>query len=93
MAKLPVLNRLLGTLDFRKKHNRAALSIQAIDLLRRELVAQGMQPEDIAQKLNALCSEGSLELDTLADMATALNKRFVLTLVEDRHAARADTEG
>ena len=31
-------------------------------------------------------SEKNLELNTIADIATALNKRFVLELVDDRHA-------
>lgn len=93
--KKGVLNRMLEKFAYRIKFNRTALSIQAVDLLRHEIEQQCLKQVDIANKLDmqpsALSrvlntSEKNLELNTIADIATALNKRFVLELVDDRHA-------
>lgn len=96
--KKGVLNRMLEKFAYRIKFNRADLSIQAVDLLRNEIEQQCQKQVDIAAKLDmkpsALSrvlntSEKNLELNTIADIATALNKRFVLELVDDRHAVTA----
>ena len=96
--KKGVLNRMLEKFAYRIKFNRTALSIQAVDLLRHEIEQQCLKQVDIANKLDmqpsALSrvlntSEKNLELNTIADIATALNKRFVLELVDDRHAVAA----
>lgn len=96
--KKGVLNRMLEKFAYRIKFNRTALSIQAVDLLRNEIEQQCLKQVDIANKLDmqpsALSrvlntSEKNLELNTIADIATALNKRFVLELVDDRHAVTA----
>lgn len=96
--KKGVLNRMLEKFAYRIKFNRTALSIQAVDLLRNEIEQQCLKQVDIAAKLDmkpsALSrvlntSEKNLELNTIADIATALNKRFVLELVDDRHAVTA----
>lgn len=93
--KKGVLNRMLEKFAYRIKFNRTALSIQAVDLLRNEIEQQCLRQVDIANTLDmkpsALSrvlntSEKNLELNTIADIATALNKRFVLELVDDRHA-------
>lgn len=96
--KKGVLNRMLEKFSNRIKLNRADLSIQVVDLLRHEIEQQGLKQVDIAAKIemnkSALSrvlntNEKNLELNTIADIATALNKRFVLELVDDRHAVTA----
>lgn len=92
----PLLNKLLAGFDRRTRHNRLALNIAAADLLRREILQQGVSRKDIAEKLNVSparisqilnIEDGNPTLNTLADIATALDKRFCLTLRPDPHAA------
>lgn len=91
---MPILNRLLECFDFRKKHNRTDLNIQAVDLLREALEQKGAKQKDVAEKLGISTAavsktlslgDKNLELNTLADFATALDMRFSLTLTDDPH--------
>ncbi|HFC7502626.1 TPA: helix-turn-helix domain-containing protein [Neisseria meningitidis] len=93
---MPILNKLLGRFDFRKKHNRTDLNIQAVDLLREALESKGIRQKDIAEKLGISpaavsktlsMSEKNLELNTIADLATAIDMRFSLSLAPDPHCA------
>ncbi len=91
---MPILNKLLGRFDFRKKHNRTDLNIQAVDQLREAMESKGIKQKDIAEKLGISpaavsktlsMSEKNLELNTIADLATAMDMRFSLTLELDPH--------
>ena len=93
---MPILNKLLGRFDFRKKHNRTDLNIQAVDLLREAMESKGIRQKDIAEKLGISpaavsktlsMSEKNLELNTIADFATAMELRFSLSLAPDPHCA------
>ncbi|MGN6824002.1 helix-turn-helix domain-containing protein [Neisseria sp. P0019.S002] len=91
---MPILNQLFSRFDFRKKHNRMDLNIQAVDLLRQALESKNITRTEIAQKLGISIqavsktlslSEKNLELNTIADIATALDMQFSLELVDDPH--------
>nr|DAS44524.1 MAG TPA: Cro/C1-type HTH DNA-binding domain protein [Bacteriophage sp.] len=93
---MPILNKLLGRFDFRKKHNRTDLNIQAVDQLREAMESKGIRQKDIAEKLGISpaavsktlsMSEKNLELNTIADLATAMDMRFSLTLELDPHCS------
>lgn len=93
---MPILNKLLGRFDFRKKHNRTDLNIQAVDQLREAMESKGIKQKDIAEKLGISpaavsktlsMSEKNLELNTIADFATAMELRFSLSLAPDPHCA------
>lgn len=93
---MPILNKLLGRFDFRKKHNRTDLNIQAVDLLREILESKGIRQKDIADKLGISpvavsktlsMSDKNLELNTIADFATAMDMRFSLSIDPDPHCA------
>ncbi|WNU97820.1 helix-turn-helix domain-containing protein [Neisseria sp. DTU_2020_1000833_1_SI_GRL_NUU_006] len=93
---MPILNKLLGRFDFRKKHNRTDLNIQAVDQLREAMESKGIRQKDIAEKLGISpaavsktlsMSEKNLELNTIADFATAMELRFSLSLAPDPHCA------
>jgi len=93
---MPILNKLLGRFDFRKKHNRTDLNIQAVDQLREAMESKGIRQKDIAEKLGISpaavsktlsMSEKNLELNTIADLATAMDMRFSLSLELDPHCS------
>lgn len=93
---MPILNKLLGRFDFRKKHNRTDLNIQAVDQLREAMESKGIKQKDIAEKLGISpaavsktlsMSEKNLELNTIADFATAMDMRFSLILELDPHCS------
>lgn len=95
---MPILNKLLGRFDFRKKHNRTDLNIQAVDLLREALENRGIRQKDIADRLGISAAavsktlsmtDKNLELNTIADFATAMDMRFSLSLAADPHCAAA----
>ena len=92
---MPLLNKLLSGFSRRKRYNRKALNITAADLLRQEIIQSGISQKAIAEKLEISApsvsqilniEENNLTLNTIADIATVLNKRFRLTLVHDIHA-------
>ena len=95
--KKGVLNRMLEKTAYRLKFNRTALNIQAADLLREEIAKQGIVQKDLAHKLNISAprlsqilntEEKNLTLGTIADIATALDKQFQLSLKPDPHIIR-----
>lgn len=98
--KQPLINRLLANFTYRCSFNRKALNIAATDLLREEILRQhasqksiakklGISPARVSQILN-MDDDGNLTLNTLADMASALDMRFSLSLSADRHAQQPE---
>ena len=93
---MPILNKLLGRFDFRKKHNRTDLNIQAVDQLREAMESKGIRQKDIADKLGISpaavsktlsMSDKNLKLNAIADFATAMDMRFSLSLELDPHCS------
>lgn len=88
---------MLEKFSYRQKFNRTAINILAADLLREEVAKQQIPQKDLAAKLEISparlsqilnTEEKNLTLGTIADIATALDKQFQLSLRDDPHVIR-----
>lgn len=91
--KKGILNRMLEHFSYRTKFNRSALNIEAADILRVEIQRQGITQKTVADKVGISparlsqilnTEEKNLTLNTIADIATALDRRIKLSLSVDR---------
>ena len=91
--KKGILNRMLEKFSYRVKFNRSALNIEAADILRVEIQRRGITQKMVADKVGISparlsqilnTEEKNLTLNTIADIATALDRRIKLSLSVDR---------
>ena len=91
--KKGILNRMLEKFSYRVKFNRSALNIEVADILRVEIQRLGITQKMVADKLGISparlsqilnTEEKNLTLNTIADIATALDRRVKLSLSVDR---------